>query len=323
MTLCPSRSCEISSNEGYCSIRSVDLRREEHQEFFVLATKRYAAVGRCIYCHAEEWSPGSTRKLGDEHVIAQGLGGQLLLPEASCRECEKETSRVELEWLRGSFYTARVQKEIGKKKKRFPTHLPLRVEVAGRTIVKQVRIGKYPAMVVTLLFDPPGVLSGTDTARRELSGGVAMGIHPTFGNNLREHLIEGSVTFDPPRAKATSRDLGRMLAKIAHAYAVAELGLDGFKPFLEPIVRGSDLTDLAHYVGGTRQLPQPSSNVYEIKLATVTSQDSRSYLMVVMQLLADIQGLPEYWVVVGEPLHSVDQNHESRTENARTVGAVV
>jgi hypothetical protein len=33
--------------------------------------------------------------LGDEHIVAYGLGGTIVLPEASCKECEKETGRIE------------------------------------------------------------------------------------------------------------------------------------------------------------------------------------------------------------------------------------
>ena len=262
--------------------------------------KTYGPVGECIYCGVGEWSPGTARKLGDEHIIPEGLGGKLVLPEASCKSCEKETSRFELEWLRSAYYAARVQKNLGKKKKRPPTHLPLKVEVAGRTVVKQIRIDKYPAMVATLLFDRPGVLLGVDTPRRDLSGGVAIGTHANFGEYLSEHLAQGTVTFEPPRSSATSRELGRMLAKIAHAYAVAELGIDGFKACLPAIITGRDLTDLAHYVGGTRQLPNRSSAPYEIKLQEMISDDQRSYLVVRVQLLADMSGLPEYWIVVGE-----------------------
>lgn len=263
--------------------------------------KTYAPVGRCIYCGAAEWEPGTARKLGDEHIIPEGLGGRLVLPEASCKSCEKETSRFELEWLRSAYYAARVQKGLGKKKKRPPTHLPLKVEVDSRIVVKQIRIDKYPAMVVTLLFDRPGVLVGMNTPRRELSGGVAVGTHVSFGEHLGEHLAQGTVTFEPPRASATSRELGRMLAKIAHAYAVAELGPQQFRPFLLPIITGADLSDLAHYVGGTRQFPKQTSVPYEIELRSVTSDDHRLYLMVAVRLLADMNGLPEYWIVVGEP----------------------
>jgi hypothetical protein len=53
-----------------------------------------------------------------------------------------------------------------------------------------------------------------------------------------------------------------MLAKIAHSYAVAELGIDGFKPFLNKIILGANIHHLSHYVGGTRVIPPASKDAY-------------------------------------------------------------
>ena len=94
-------------------------------------TKIYAPVGHCIYCGSREWSPGCNRKLGDEHIVPEGLGGKLILPESSCKSCEKITSKFELEWLRSSFFAVRVQKGLGKKKKRPTRYLPLHIERNG------------------------------------------------------------------------------------------------------------------------------------------------------------------------------------------------
>src|SRR4051794_27690090 len=57
----------------------------------MLRARTYPAVGRCIYCDAQ---------LGDavlttEHIIPESLGGMLVLPEASCTDCQKFTSAFE------------------------------------------------------------------------------------------------------------------------------------------------------------------------------------------------------------------------------------
>lgn len=265
-----------------------------------LPTKAYGPVGRCIYCGATEWSAQQPRKLGDEHIVPEGLGGGLVLPEASCKTCEAVTSAVELEWLRGAYYTARVQKGLGKKRKRPPRFLPLQVNRDGKTVWESISLEKYPAMIVTLLFDEPEILSGCIPAEKVLSGGVAIGTLPTFGQLLKPYLDQGAVTFAPPRSSATSVHLGRMLAKIAHSFAVAELGITGFTPFLLDIILGIDTRHLSHYVGGTRDLPAASDKGYEIKLTTVESIGIPPYLVVKIRLLSDVSGMPEYWVVVGE-----------------------
>lgn len=261
----------------------------------------YAPVGQCIYCGAKEWSEQRSRKLGDEHIVPEGLGGRIILPEASCKRCEEITSNFELECLRGAYYTVRVQKGLGKRKRRVPRFVNLQVRKNGKAIWQSVPIEKYPAMAVTLLFDKPEILSDCAPVEKQLSGGVAIGILPSFGQLLRPYWPENEVSWVPPRNTATSEHLGRMLAKIAHSYAVAEVGVDGFKPFLKDIVLGTDTRCLGHYVGGVRDIPQAIDDVYDLRLATVKSTANREYLMVTIRLLSDVQGMPEYWIVVGEP----------------------
>ena len=55
------------------------------------AKKKYITeqLNYCIYCNASEVT------LGDEHIIPAGLDGISTLPKASCRSCEKITSRFE------------------------------------------------------------------------------------------------------------------------------------------------------------------------------------------------------------------------------------
>src|SRR5271165_2543948 len=57
--------------------------------------RKYEPIGRCIYCGAKRYTSNDPlAKLGDEHIIPLAFGGNLLLPEASCRACEKITSRI-------------------------------------------------------------------------------------------------------------------------------------------------------------------------------------------------------------------------------------
>jgi hypothetical protein len=64
----------------------------------------YAAIKTCIYCGDPIYSHDpSIRKhpLGAEHIVAEGLGGTLELPEASCQACEHATGAIgsgPLEW---------------------------------------------------------------------------------------------------------------------------------------------------------------------------------------------------------------------------------
>ena len=59
----------------------------------------------------------------------------------------------------------------------------------------------------------------------------------------RTHIVKRR-NFDPIR-------FARLLAKIAHSFAVAELGLTGFNPFLHNLIRGIPPLYPFYYVGGS------------------------------------------------------------------------
>ncbi len=52
--------------------------------------KVFSPAGECIYCGSK------VGKLKEEHIIALSLGGNYIIPSASCLECEKVTSFLEL-----------------------------------------------------------------------------------------------------------------------------------------------------------------------------------------------------------------------------------
>ena len=93
--------------------------------------------------------------------------------------------------------------------------------------------------------------------------------------------------------------LGRMLAKIAHAYATAELGHGNFRPLLQDIILGKKPLYISHYVGGIRDQEIPEgADLHEIEIDN-TGLGRGRYVVVRIQLFAD-RKLPEYYVVAGE-----------------------
>ena len=56
----------------------------------------YSPVGFCIYCGAKKYdTKRPVRSLATEHIIPEGLGGKLILPEAACAKCEGITASFE------------------------------------------------------------------------------------------------------------------------------------------------------------------------------------------------------------------------------------
>jgi len=89
----------------------------------------------------------------------------------------------------------------------------------------------------------------------------------------------------------------RMLAKIAHAFAVAELGLDSFTPYLIPIIVEGDTSNCAQYIGGLQYEEPLGAELHELSFDSHTC-DKPEIVSVKIRLLAPLQ-TPTYYVAVG------------------------
>jgi hypothetical protein len=69
--------------------------------------RTYPAVAECVYCGETRYARDSPRSLATEHIIPDALNGRLLLPQASCRECERNINRAETFVLRGCLLACR------------------------------------------------------------------------------------------------------------------------------------------------------------------------------------------------------------------------
>jgi hypothetical protein len=252
---------------------------------------KYKPVGCCIYCGRTP--PIVTLHL--EHIVAESLGGMLELPEASCADCAKETHAYEGQCAGRLFAPIRAQ--IG-----FPSKRTLRNRVKKFTMTfdgvrRKIHQDEYPGMVISFVNGLPGILVGA-LPTENYSGGIAMTTLPGFGerlNKLRAKFRAGEVQFNP---EFDIQHLGRMLAKIAHGYATAELGLGSFCPLLLNIILNRPPLHISHYVGGIRdQEPPEGTDLHEIEIDT-TGLGLGRYVVVRIQLFAD-RKLPVYYVVAG------------------------
>jgi hypothetical protein len=158
----------------------------------------------------------------------------------------------------------------------------------------------YPGLLISFAFPLPGILADAAPVE-EFSGGIALATLPQFGERL--NAIGG-----PPlgrkrvelRGFGDAESLGRVLAKSVHAYAVAELGMEAFKPFLSDIILGRPPFHLGHYVGSGVGDHPLGSDLHEIDFADSALGDNR-YVVVKIQLFANHK-MPVHYVVVGERL---------------------
>ena len=110
----------------------------------------YPSIGECIYC-------GSKENLSLEHIVPEGLGGRLLLPDASCGKCRDLTSRFERSVQRGGMWaTRRVLNIKGKKRKEPPRDkFPINVEHDDGTLqTVNLPVSDHIGTLVTPIFPP-------------------------------------------------------------------------------------------------------------------------------------------------------------------------
>jgi hypothetical protein len=93
-----------------------------------------------------------------------------------------------------------------------------------------------------------------------------------------------------------------MLAKIAHSYAIALLGVDGFKPYLQEFILGKESNYGKHVGGGMDQ--KRDTNQFHRILTGHLILNGTIYLFMKIRLFArlgpETSCPPSYWVIIGE-----------------------
>lgn len=222
--------------------------------------KKYNSVDMCIYC-------GQTAdKLSDEHIIAEGLGGKLILPKSSCKTCADITSQLELHCLRNIFEPARSHLKIRSKnnRKRVRTLLS---KVKGKWDTHSSEI-TYPNSLTLPTFPPPSAIwdeFGIDQQLQVtgISGLLFKGFNQKFGPESPAKVTEIAVKIDP-------FVFCRMLAKIAHSYAVAELGPKSFLEYLPKVILGLD-SRIPVFVGSGLPLTDNTQDQHNLNLKYINN----------------------------------------------------
>ena len=243
--------------------------------------------------------PNSRRlPLGAEHVIAAGLGGRVELPEASCQRCEDITGRlVEGDILLRTLKDLRMHLKIRSKSK--PSTLPLTVtDQSKQDRVIQVPIEDYPVILNMPAFGIPPIFHGGAGGNQPVYGFrlVILNYDPLAFQRKYNVASFASPYWD-------THMLFRMLGKIGHAFAAAELGTDRFKPALIDMILNG-VPDYFNHIGGEPELARnPTSNaLHEIGLG-YQRVNGKDYVVAKIRLFANHMG-PIYYVVVGESLEN-------------------
>jgi hypothetical protein len=261
-------------------------------------TTRFAPVKSCIYCGATELRPGSGLALSEEHIVAEGLGGMLVLPEASCDDCARRTCSTETAILKNSLLAVRRRLKIkGKKRSRSDEKTyPATTIIGGKNVEIMLPLGDHPTVILMIGFNAPRMFS-RDPKRPDISSIWNHFLGEVAGAQKAGATSVFTPSFDTVR-------FAQMIAKIAHGYAVYRFGVAGFRPLLQEFIRRKFARDEQYLecfdlVGGAPRLYAPHPSDLHTLGHDFGSIGEKRYLLVHVRLFANL-GAPIYSAVVGE-----------------------
>jgi len=252
----------------------------------------YDAVGYCIYC-------GASEDLRDEHIVPYGLGGNLILPKSSCGECAGITSKFERSVLRGSFWPARILRDIQSRRqhRKAPKSYPLTIEKKRKRENIEVPLDQYPIILPFPLFSVPGYLNPEGYAKGiKLEGIALVSFGPRPENVLKKFGAE-RISIQPRRDKPV--DFARMIAKIAFSMAVAVGTFAEMKDHHSPVVPAilGKANDIGRWVG---TITDPtSSHEGHLHRVLIQRDEQKGLLLGDVQLFSDSQ-TPRYGIILGK-----------------------
>ena len=265
-------------------------------------TERLGPICRCIYC-------GVTRaeaKLTREHVLADGLGGWIVLDQASCRPCADKINPFETTVIRNNFGLVRAAKGIRSKKPR---------SKARRTQDLIYRVGPGKEQTVPIgtgmphtailhhfgKFKRATILTGEDPRSRthEVSFSRLDTLLPRLNHPTKFTL--------PP---VSPLPFYRFLAKTAHCAAFCAAPWGGFKSFLMNLILDGRAEDAPMYIGTIDEVIQPSDDVLHVIEVNTVEADAyfpmlgsvrKTLLVAKINFFVNHCSHPTYEVIVGEP----------------------
>jgi hypothetical protein len=181
----------------------------------IRTTTRVRPVGFCIYC-------GSKENLSDEHVVPFALGGNVILPDASCPNCAAITSAFEGSVLRGFMREGRTAGRFPTRRpKERPTTLPLSIKRGDEMESIALAPVESPGFLQLPMLESAAFLVG----RPPVNGLIPCGSELLgFGKPPDKVAADLKTTTIQTSAKIDLAAFIRMLAKIGYSFAVAAQG---------------------------------------------------------------------------------------------------
>lgn len=196
----------------------------------------------------------SNRELSTEHIIPFGLGGKLIFPKSSCEVHRQLTSRFEDFILRRYLSALRSHLSLpSRNPQNRPSSYKLTLRQGPHSWKQKVALADHPGVVAFLIFGPPGKVAGYSREPRAWSVKL---IKAEIFPDTRGRLARLGADSCEDQVALRGLDLARVVAKIGHGFAVAEMGLGAFEElYVASLITAESVDDWHYWVGGYERDP--------------------------------------------------------------------
>jgi len=243
-------------------------------------------IGQCIYCGV-----GHEGQLSDEHVVPLALHGNYVLRDASCEACRHNISGFETALLRGGFRAAREAFVYNSRSKSRPQTLPV-FDAHGVTDSRMnIPVGDYPVTLIMPTISGPQI--------DDLPYKQKPGVMPWLYRSHNFDVLSAKHNLTKFASNSLDvRSFFRTLAKVAHGLAVGAFGLNGFVPFLRPVILEPDYPAYSRFIGMIGVQPQPLlEKGFEVEIGVETLGESE-YVSARIRFFPELN-TPFYRVIAG------------------------
>lgn len=258
------------------------------------------SAGRCIWCGRK---PPEVA-LKTEHMVPFSFGGHIVIPDACCKDCERNQSGYIGQCCDKMFRALRLHHGLPSRTPKAKRKKTIPVAFSDGPDTEEVPAEGAPGLVAFPILGLPGALVGREpTTDLDLRG-----VHSAF--------TEG----DPGRAAALKEARGaekaassskflipqffQALAHIGHAYDASEQKENS--DLLLPLIRG-ERPDLASYlIGGTPDVinvlpePTPGRGIHQL-IAMNVEANGVGYVAAQIRLFTYLRPLPPTYMVLMRP----------------------
>ena len=278
--------------------------------------RRIRSLGQCIYCGL---IPSHPAKLTDEHVVPFAISANsIIFRGASCEGCARIIQHYEQEVLLKQLgnFRRKIDAPSRTKKNKRKTHADVSFKEVDDRGVDVRQLGQRAILICELPLAlslwqlPEPRIMRTNVTLDDDVGSIWYHCNDDCAvQNICRKVAEetGSRNVAIEIGTVNRTHFLRFLAKTAHAYATAELGINAFSSTLIDIILNRD-QDISKYVGGyygPRPPGDAPENLMTAHIGQATEGPGKGLVTVVLQFYPLLK-TPIYSIIVGRPTIDID-----------------